>query len=394
MGDAAKKIKDFTSGYLAGLAGMPLAITPAVASDPLYLYGGAPLPPLPAEWDRKNYPYAVIVKITRDNKYFLIFYKSLNYRESIYGSTYFGTTEDGTALVFESLAAESSWRQKDGVAWTSYDFIVDRGYSSTVAIWTHGFDLMYSDNTLYVAASRPERIADWESLQGMYFYNDFIAPFFGNFTLPDEYHRYIVKAKTKYLFISCVGALGGAYIACDGGNAYIYNGEWDYIITVHSRDVDGDVGTEWQFEDSLRNYLGDEYEANGNTYHYLCSASDIIWSEDDIKSITTSAYVFAGTDRIPVPEPPEVTIDNKAIMLGCRLGYIIRAKLGKGQVEIPDGVLISSDGYILCDCDGVYLIASDEDTDAVPEGALISSDGYILKDSKGRYLIARRKLDG
>ena len=53
-------------------------------------------------------------------------------------------------------------------------------------------------------------------------------------------------------------------------------------------------------------------------------------------------------------------IDNKAIMLGCRLGYIVRSQMGKGQVEIPDGVLISSDGYILRDCNGVYLIAKED----------------------------------
>lgn len=51
---------------------------------------------------------------------------------------------------------------------------------------------------------------------------------------------------------------------------------------------------------------------------------------------------------------------NKFVLLGCRLGYIIRSQMGKGQVEIPDGVLISSDGYILRDCNGVYLIAKED----------------------------------
>lgn len=49
---------------------------------------------------------------------------------------------------------------------------------------------------------------------------------------------------------------------------------------------------------------------------------------------------------------------QKFVMLGCRLGYIVRSQMGKGSVEIPDGVLISSDGYILTDCNGVYLIAA------------------------------------
>lgn len=119
-------------------------------------------------------------------------------------------------------------------------------------------------------------------------------------------------------------------------------------------------------------------------------------AEKKIKDFT-SGYL-AGLAGMPLAITPAVAsdpnIDNKAIMLGCRLGYIIRSQMGKGQVEIPDGVLISSDGYILTDCDGVYLIAMDEDADAVPEGALIASGGYILKDSNGRYLITRRKTNG
>lgn len=55
---------------------------------------------------------------------------------------------------------------------------------------------------------------------------------------------------------------------------------------------------------------------------------------------------------------------QKFVMLGCRLGYIVRSQMSEGNVEIPDGVLISSDGYILTDCNGVYLIAA---ADAEPD---------------------------
>ena len=50
---------------------------------------------------------------------------------------------------------------------------------------------------------------------------------------------------------------------------------------------------------------------------------------------------------------------QKFVLLGCRIGYIVRSQMGKGNIEIPDGVLISSDGYILTDCNGVYLIAKE-----------------------------------
>jgi hypothetical protein len=75
----------------------------------------------------------------------------------------------------------------------------------------------------------------------------------------------------------------------------------------------------------------------------------------------TGSVAFYGSERVPAPIH-EISTDNKAIMLGCRLGYIIRSQMGKGneETDVPIGVLISSDGYILTDCNGVYLIAKEE----------------------------------
>lgn len=352
MSEIEQRKKDFSAGYLAGLTGLPLAITPAVASDPLYLYGGVPLPPLPAQWDRETYPYAIIAT-SQPGVYYLSVYKSINYFDRILvfdiTNKYFGTTEDGTALVFKARPGETSWSQTESTKWSVN---VQVGVKNTVAIWTHGFDLLYSDDSLYVAASAPGRITDWDALQGKYFYNEFIGPYF-DFYLPNEHSRYIIKTETKYVYFECVSALGGACFICDGSKVYIYNGEWDYIIDVQSRDIDGG---EWQV-DSERNYLGEEYEYNGKKYHYICSKSDILWSEDDIFDMRSGSVAFYGSERVPAPVP-ETRTDNKAIMLGCRLGYIVRSQMGKGNIEIPDGVLISSDGYILTDCNGVYLIAS------------------------------------
>lgn len=48
---------------------------------------------------------------------------------------------------------------------------------------------------------------------------------------------------------------------------------------------------------------------------------------------------------------------QQLVVIGCRLGYIVRSQMG---IEIPAGVLISSDGYILTDSNGLYLIAKED----------------------------------
>lgn len=182
MGEAERRKVDFAKGYLLGLAGMPVATAPTQASEPLRMYNGHALPPLP-EWDRETYPYAVITFKRGDRtKYRLIAYKSDNlYFRTGFGSTiyhHFGTRDSNTALVFTSSLGETSWSQETATFWF---FSVDRDGGSSangddVAIWTHGFDLMYSDDTLYVGASEPERITDWDALKGKCFYNDVVLP--------------------------------------------------------------------------------------------------------------------------------------------------------------------------------------------------------------------------
>jgi hypothetical protein len=358
MGDAARRKRDFAKGYLLGLSGMPVVTAPAVASDPLYLYGGVALPPFPAEWDRVTYPYAVIVK-RRPDLYVLSVYKSINYFEStFFGITehYFGTQEDGTALVFTSRPGEIGWSQLE---YTKFSIPVDRGNTMDVAIWTHGFDLMYSDDTLYVGASEPERITDWDALKGKYFYNDFIGPdVFGNNYLSNYYNSVIIKTEEAYILFELLHGFGdGSYFIVDDSTKKVYIKQSTISWHGASRmDFDSDV---WGWAD-IEQYLGEEYERNGNKYWYVCESEDLIWSHDDIGYFDSSYTAFYGSEPIPVPvpEPAEVNTDNKAIVLGCRLGYIVRTQMQKGKADsVPDGVLISSDGYILKDSNGLYLCA-------------------------------------
>lgn len=357
MGDAERRKADFAKGYLLGLSGMPVVTAPAVASDPLYLYGGVALPPFPAEWDRVTYPYAVIVR-RRPDVYILSVYKSINYfGQMIFGFTshYFGTQEDGTALVFTSRPGETSWSQLEN---TKFSIPVDRGGTVDAAIWTHGFDLMYSDGTLYVGASKPERITDWDALKGKYFYNNFVdVKVYDIYTTPEYYDYVWVKSFTgRYVFFEFLHGLGGSggVIADSSSNKlYAYSDNFDSWVNVYWRYT---TDKEWKVGHP-RTYLGETYEHNGRTYYYVCDLEDIIWSHEDIGYFGSSLTAFYGSEPIPVPvpEPPEVNTDNKAIVLGCRLGYIVRKQMQK--VNMPDGALISSDGYILKDSNGLYLCA-------------------------------------
>ena len=53
--------------------------------------------------------------------------------------------------------------------------------------------------------------------------------------------------------------------------------------------------------------------------------------------------------------------------------------------SINRAVLLSSDNYILQDCNGIYLLPSDY-TNSVVDNILLSSDNYILQDCNGIYL--------
>lgn len=90
-------------------------------------------------------------------------------------------------------------------------------------------------------------------------------------------------------------------------------------------------------------------------YIPIWSNHDIYYAENyvDTDTVFLKGSIYKGGDNAEAPT-------NIDLLLGCRLGYIIRSQMGKSNIEIPDGVLISSDGYILTDCNGVYLIAKEE----------------------------------
>lgn len=55
------------------------------------------------------------------------------------------------------------------------------------------------------------------------------------------------------------------------------------------------------------------------------------------------------------------------------------------DLNLNDITLMSAEGYILRDCNGLYLIAP-KNGEVVIEMPTVSVDGYILKDKKGVYL--------
>ena len=335
---------------------MPVATAPAAASDPLYLYGGVALPPFPAEWDRETYPYALI-DATRSHKYRLAVFKSISYYSGVLGFNYCGTQEEGTALVFESRAGETIWSQLEN---TKFSVSVDH-YSPTGqrAIWTN-FDLMYSDNTLYVGASEPERITDWDALKGKCFYNDVVLPDYEDEDGWGHRDLLIMKHETEDVYIMFSGIWWGYYCDKSSGEVFLLP---DNIYTgvVHTCPAGGNV---WVRVADDFSYYGEKRhieEYNWDVY-YFGKFENIVWAENDVMYRETDGYIddsvaFYGSEQIPVPvpEPSEVNTDNKAIVLGCRLGYIVRKQMQKRSM--PDGVLTTSDGHILKDSNGLYLCA-------------------------------------
>ena len=73
--------------------------------------------------------------------------------------------------------------------------------------------------------------------------------------------------------------------------------------------------------------------------------------------------------------------DKLKINLG---GIVYRLNLYSETPITSDIRLVSSDGYILRDSSGLYLIT--KDSVIISENRLLSSDNYILKDSNGLYL--------
>lgn len=357
MGDAERRKVDFAKGYLLGLSGMPVATTPAAASDPLYLYGGFALPPFPAEWDRVTYPHAVISFFPYRREFYLCVYKNINYYEvPSKGNHCFGTQENGTALVFTCKLCDVGWSQKTD---TQKGILVDRDkihvgadYFREVVIWAN-FDLKYSDNTLYVGKSMPERITDWDALKGKYFYNNVVLPWFKDEDGWGHYDYLIMKHETEDVYIRFGGIWVGYYCYRSSGEVVMVPDNI-YTCFVHTCPAGGDL---WEPVDDDFSYFGEaRYNEEYNWYEYCIGKfENVVWAENGVGYLDNDYTAFFGSEPVPVPEPAEVNTDNKAIVLGCRLGYIVRKQMQK--VNMPDGVLTTSDGYILKDSNGLYLCA-------------------------------------
>lgn len=66
-------------------------------------------------------------------------------------------------------------------------------------------------------------------------------------------------------------------------------------------------------------------------------------------------------------------------------GIVRHLNLHAVVATIVDNALLSSEGYILRDANGLYLIPKIK----VPYNVAMSSDGYILQDSNQQYIIIK-----
>lgn len=367
MGDAERRKQSFATGYLLGLSGMPLAIAPAAVSvEPLaFSYNGTPLPPL--EWDKKTYPYGVIYYIFTETGvlYYFSVYKRINYYKSgwFVERNYFGSSEDGTALVFTYRLGEDGWTKMERTSWCVG---VDRDDITTIrtsiVIWTN-FDLMYSDNTLYMGASEPSPITDAEPWKEKYFFNGVVLPRYSDEGATDGWHRLaIMKHETEdaYLLFDIIAAL---FYVDRSSDAVIYGCGYDPNMQVCICRAGWDS---WKSVPSLDYVEERDSEYFDGRCVSIGRPRNLMWVEEDTYFVEgEDAVAMYGSEPVPVvfSEPEDIPtneIDNKTLMLGCRLGYIVRQQMGKGNTDVPIGVLISSDDYMLCDSSGLYLIAKED----------------------------------
>lgn len=341
MRDVRKRA--FATGYLAGLSGIPVATALGYGNDPLYLYGGVALPPLPVEWDREEYPYAVITKDNKTHVYKLLAYRTVNYYVwSVFGlsSNYFGFVQSGNAQVFTAQQGSASWSLSEE---TSGSVLVDKEeIVNTIAIWTHGFDLMYSDGSLYVAASTPGRITDWEALRWKYFYNDVVLPYMQDEDGWGGYDILIMKHETDDVYIMFRGIWWSFYCDTSSGEVFL---KPDTIAA-------GDVficpagGDEWKLVDTF-SYLGERKHIEEYSWYVYCigKRENIVWAENGVGDLYGDGLVFEASEQVPIPEPPEVSTDNTAVVLGCRLGYIVRSQMKNQSVADGHEVSESASAY-------------------------------------------------
>ena len=81
------------------------------------------------------------------------------------------------------------------------------------------------------------------------------------------------------------------------------------------------------------------------------------WANYDMPEQDGTIYLHKSAP-IPILGGKENPIAPSVFLAGLRFGIL--SQHGKALPELPDGVLISSDGYILTDCNGVYLIAKED----------------------------------
>lgn len=356
------KRRSFAAGYLLGIAGLPVAAAPVqFDSEPtMCLYGKTPLPYL--QWDQKTYPHAMVTYDDKLLEFKLVIYKKADYyqieKPSMFGGTYFehwfGTEEENSALVFSCKPGETNWSQTDK---TSYSVDLSRYAvfelrSKDRVIWAD-FDLMFDDGSSYVSASKPEAIKDANSFNQKCYYNDVVLPRKGQGV--DIYHKLaVMKHSTEDVYIYYDFMLGGLHYM--NGEVY-FTTDNIYTTTVYICPSGGDS---WTHVDTL-SYVENRPDVAGSRY-FIGLFENLVWAEDGLDAPYGD---LTGSDPVPVVIPeskPGAVNDNKLMMLGCRLGYIIRTHMGKGneETDVPMGVLISSDGYILTDNNGVYLITKED----------------------------------
>ena len=102
------------------------------------------------------------------------------------------------------------------------------------------------------------------------------------------------------------------------------------------------------------------------TNRFIAGSREKGWANYDMLTKTGDVHIRKSAP-IPVIGEKENPIAPSVFLAGLRFGIISRQS--NALPELPDGVLISSDGYILRDCNGVYLIAAvdaEPDEPAVP----------------------------
>lgn len=136
-----------------------------------------------------------------------------------------------------------------------------------------------------------------------------------------------------------------------------------YITATYGNSFGEDQLTFWasttpDFSDVTKNYWPIAITTVTRKQYLSSSNPDADWILQYIEPIE-----YDGTED---SVDNSTSIDPKYMLMGWLVGRRIAGQRYK-HPELPDGVLISSDGYILTDCNGVYLTASmSADTD-VPD---------------------------